>query len=50
MPASTYLTQLRIAEKQIATLEKDTIKLNSTTEATVQVARYQKENLDYQIH
>ena len=41
--------QLRTAEKQIATLEKDTIKLNSTTETTVQVARYQTENLDYQL-
>ena len=41
--------QLRFAEKQIATLEKDTIKLSSTTEKTVQIARYQTENLDYQL-
>jgi hypothetical protein len=41
--------QLRLAEKQIATLEKDTIKLNTTTESTVQIARYQTENLDYKL-
>ena len=41
--------QLRFAEKQIATLEKDTIKLSSTTEKTVQIARYQTENLHYQL-
>jgi hypothetical protein len=40
---------LRIAEKPNASLEKDTIKLNSTTEATGEVARYQTENLDYQL-
>ena len=41
--------QLRLAERQIATLEKDTIRLHSTTETTVQIARYQTENLDYQL-
>ena len=41
--------QLRLAERQITTLEKDTIRLHSTTETTVQIARYQTENLDYQL-
>jgi hypothetical protein len=39
--------QLRLAERQIASLEKDRIRLHYTTETTVQIARYQTGNLDY---